>query len=216
MWRSFCFDLQCEKSQMAATLDSDSDDSDFENHWVVDDSDSWSDIFFINIEYRRPLTFLSWKMKMMVVKWVGDAILLQWMWLHPICKRVPRVHFQKMAQQKPFPFLWQWVLEKNLLETNRYARQSIGRKLSAFFGLHVLFGIHVLPETSLYWSNDSTLGTPYVKLGMTRDRFYKLNPYHADFDIRWQSLKLTIFGTITLYTTMLPLTNNKIITFRQI
>ena len=71
-------------------------------------------------------------------------------------------------------------------ETNRYARQCIARKpdpkwrktsreqMQAFFGLYVLFGDHNLPETSLYWSKDETLGVAFVKRVMPRDRFDKL------------------------------------------
>ena len=68
-------------------------------------------------------------------------------------------------------------------ETNRYARQCIAQKpgpkwqntsheeMQAFFGLYVPFGYHNLPETSLYWSKDETLGVAFVKRVITRDRF---------------------------------------------
>lgn len=74
-------------------------------------------------------------------------------------------------------------------ETNRYARQCIARKpdpkwkdtsreeMQAFFSLHVLFGYHNLPETSLYWSNDETLGVAFMKRVIPRDRFNKLKQY---------------------------------------
>ena len=66
-------------------------------------------------------------------------------------------------------------------ETNCYARQCIARKpdpkwqntsreeMQAFFGLHVLFGYHNLPETSLYWYKDETLGVAFIKSIMPRD-----------------------------------------------
>ena len=74
-------------------------------------------------------------------------------------------------------------------ETNRYARQCIARKpdpkwqntsreeMQAFFGLHVLFGYDNLPETSLYWSKDETLGVAFAKRVIPRDRFDKLTQY---------------------------------------
>lgn len=64
-------------------------------------------------------------------------------------------------QQKPDP---KWY-ETNVAE------------MQAFFGLQIFFGIHVLPETSLYWSDDPALGVPFVKCVMARNRFDKLNQY---------------------------------------
>ena len=74
-------------------------------------------------------------------------------------------------------------------ETNRYARQCTAHepdrrwretnveKVTAYFGLNILFGIKKLPDTHLYWSKDATLGVPYVQKVMPRDRFDKLTQY---------------------------------------
>ena len=55
--------------------------------------------------------------------------------------------------------------------------------MQAFFGLHVLFGYHNLPETSLYWSKDETLGVAFIKSIMPRDWFDKLTQYlHLNYN----------------------------------
>lgn len=74
-------------------------------------------------------------------------------------------------------------------ETNRYVRQCIAQKpdpkwcdtshkeMEAFFGLHVLFGYHKLPDTPFFWSKDETLEVAYVKKIMPGDRFDKITQY---------------------------------------
>ena len=86
-------------------------------------------------------------------------------------------------------FVTEELFDMIVEETNRYARQCIARKpdqkwydttreeMEAFFGLHMLFGYHKLPETCSYWSKDETLGVAYVKKVMPRDRFDKLTQY---------------------------------------
>ncbi|XP_068739096.1 piggyBac transposable element-derived protein 4-like [Montipora capricornis] len=49
--------------------------------------------------------------------------------------------------------------------------------MNAFFGLHVLFGYHKLPDSALFWSKDETLGVSFVQKVMRRDRFDKLSQY---------------------------------------
>ena len=74
-------------------------------------------------------------------------------------------------------------------ETNRYATQSIRTKpdarwypttveeMRAFIALNMFFGIKSLPETRLYWSDDSLLGVSAVKKVMPRTRFEKIRQY---------------------------------------
>ena len=74
-------------------------------------------------------------------------------------------------------------------ETNRYATQSIRTKpdarwyatmveeMRAFVALNIFFGIKSLPETRLYWSDDSLLGISAVKKVMPRTRFEKIRQY---------------------------------------
>ena len=74
-------------------------------------------------------------------------------------------------------------------ETNRYATQSIRTKpdarwyattveeMRAFVALNIFFGIKSLPETRLYWSDDSLLGVSAVKKVMPRTRFEKIRQY---------------------------------------
>ena len=81
------------------------------------------------------------------------------------------------------------LFENIVKETNRYARQCIARQpgpkwyetimaeMQAFFDLQIFFGMHVLPETSLYWFDDPALSVKFVKRVMARNRFDKLNQY---------------------------------------
>jgi len=82
-----------------------------------------------------------------------------------------------MTQPKNFfqLFVTEELVDMVVEETNRYARQCITRKLdpkwhdrnreemNAFFGLHVLFGYHKLPDTTLFWSKDETIGVSFAK-----------------------------------------------------
>ena len=86
-------------------------------------------------------------------------------------------------------FISDEIVEEIEVETNCYAGQCMSRKadpkwyetnlaeMQAFFGLHVLLGIHVVPDTSLYWSKDPALSVSFIKRVMTRDRFDKLTQY---------------------------------------
>jgi len=83
----------------------------------------------------------------------------------------------------------QELFELIVREINRYAEQCIASKpdpkwqettvqeMKAFFGLHVIFGIHQLPSTRLYWSKDPFLGVESVQKVMLRNRFDKIKQY---------------------------------------
>ena len=81
------------------------------------------------------------------------------------------------------------LFEILVTETNPNAEQLIQTKpdprwyattceeMRAFVGINILFGIKNLPETRLYWSQDSFLGVPSVQKVMPRNRFEKIRQY---------------------------------------
>ena len=81
------------------------------------------------------------------------------------------------------------LFEILLEETNRFAVQSFRTKpdarwypttleeMRAFVALKIFFGIKCLPETRLYWSDNSVLGVSAVKKVMPRSRFEKIRQY---------------------------------------
>ena len=84
------------------------------------------------------------------------------------------------------PHLFTHIVE----ETNRYATQQQAlhgvdphwtetsvEEMRAYVGLNVWMGIHILPQTHMYWSTDDFVGVPGIIKTMTRDRFNKLSQY---------------------------------------
>ena len=76
-------------------------------------------------------------------------------------------------------------------ETNRYAAQQqalAGRadpnwtetnldEMKAYVGINIWMGIHILPQTHMYWSTDDFIGVPGIIKTMSRDRFNKITQY---------------------------------------
>ena len=60
-------------------------------------------------------------------------------------------------------------------------------EIQVFSGLQIFFGIHVLPETSLYWSDDPILSVQYLRLNNNEnfvphgqpnhDKLFKVHPF---------------------------------------
>lgn len=78
-----------------------------------------------------------------------------------------------------------------VLETNRYARQTLANKpnqlakwvdvtraeMKAYFGLCVIMGLNVLPKISDYWSTEPFLGNEAIKQTMARNRFQEISKF---------------------------------------
>ena len=176
---------------MAATLQPNSDDSDLENSQASDNSDSESDISVstVNTEDLSDLSFSDDEDDGRELGWSHDAANVT---MNPFTSRtgaVSGVAEDVTALDFFSLFVSEELFEKIVEETNRYARQCMLAKpdpkwkdttlaeMKAYFGLHVYFGIHKLPEYRLFWSNDNALGIPFVKRVMPRERFFKLTQY---------------------------------------
>ena len=75
-------------------------------------------------------------------------------------------------------------------QTNVYAQQRMAEKgadknwveatateMKLFIFINFMFGIHRMPETSMYWSSDPLLRVPAIADVMSRNRFQKLSQY---------------------------------------
>ncbi|KAL9977037.1 hypothetical protein ACROYT_G014399 [Oculina patagonica] len=174
---------------MAARVESDIEDSELENGNNNSDSDSGSAISVstVNTEDLSDLSFSEDEGA--EIGWSRDDSPVNVTAFISAIGATTTVPEDGTAKDFFSLFVPEELFENIVEETNRYARQCIARKpdakwyetsvaeMQAFFGLHILFGIHVLPETSLYWSKDPALSVPLVKRVMTRDGFDKLNQY---------------------------------------
>ena len=157
-----------------------------ENSETDDESDI--SIFSVNTEDLSDLEF-SEDDKDGEIRWSRDPAPVN---VTPFTSRsgaISRIAEDDTAKEFFQLFVTEELVDMVVEETNRYARQYITRKpdpkwhdtnrkeMNAFFGLHVLLGYHKLPDTTLFWSKDETLGVSFVKKVMPRDRFDKLSQY---------------------------------------
>ncbi len=84
-----------------------------------------------------------------------------------------------------------WIFNHMVTETNRYAAQqqelngridpnwtnTTEEELRAYVGINIWMGIHILPQTHMYWSGDDFVGVPGIIKTMTCDRYNKLTQY---------------------------------------
>ena len=176
---------------MAASLRSDASDLESESSGEIAESGDESDISVssVNTEDLSDLDFSEDDEEDGEIGWSRDRAPIN---VTPFTARAGAV--SGVAEDGTAKDFFQLFIPDELFdmiveETNCYARQCIARKpdpkwqntsreeMQAFFGLQVLFGYHNLPETSLYWSKDETLGVAFVKRVMPRDRFDKLTQY---------------------------------------
>ena len=176
---------------MAARIESDIEDSEVENEQDNYASDSGSDISVstVNTEDLSDLSFSEDEDDGAEVGWSRDDSPVNVTAFTSAIGATSTVPEDGTAKDFFCLFVSEELFANIVEETNRYARQCIARKpdpkwyetnmaeMQAFFGLQIFFGIHVLPETSLYWSDDPALGVPFVKRVMARNRFDKLNQY---------------------------------------
>lgn len=176
---------------MADALLEDSYESEVENLEEREESDTESDISVssVNTEDLSELDFSEDDENEGEIGWSRDATPVNTMPFTSRSGAVSGVAEDGTAKDFFQLFLIDELFDMIVVETNRYASQCISRKpdpkwqdttreeIQAFFGLHVLFGYHKLPDTSLYWLKDTTLGVPYVQRVMPRDRFDKLTQY---------------------------------------
>ena len=168
---------------MAASLPSDASDLESESSSQIAESGDQSDISVssVNTEDLSDLDFSEDDEEDGEIGWSRDRASVN---VTPFTARAGAV--SGVAEDGTAKDFFQLFIADELCdmiveETNRYARQCIARKpdpqwqntsreeMQAFFGLHVLFGYHNLPETSLYWSKDETLGVAFIKSIMPRD-----------------------------------------------
>ena len=176
---------------MAARVESDIEDSELENEQDKNESNSGSDISVstVNTEDLSDLSFLKDEDDGVEIGWSCDDSPVNVAAFISAIGATSTVPEDGTAKDFSCLFVPEKLFENIVEETNRYARQCIARKpdakwyemdvseMQAFFSLQIFFGIHVLPETSLYWSKDPALGVLFAKRVMTRDRFDKLNQY---------------------------------------
>ena len=175
---------------MAARFESDIEDSEIENEQDNNHSDSGSNISVstVNTEDLSDLSFSEDEDDSAETGWSRDDSPLNVTAFTSATGATSTVPEDGTA--KDFSLLVSKELLENIVEeTKRCARQCIVRKpepkwyetnlaeMQALLRLQIFFGIHVLPETSLYWSDDPALGMPFVKNVMARNRFDKLNQY---------------------------------------
>ena len=183
----------CEKSYVenvtiAARFKSDIEDAEVENEQDNNYSDLGSNISVstVNTEDLSKLSFSEDEDDCPEIVWSGDDSPVNVTTFTSITGATSTIREDGTVKDLFCLFVSEEFLKNIVEETNRYARQCIARKpdpkwyetnlaeMQAFFGLQIFFGIHVLPETSLYWSDDLALG---VKCVMARNRFDKLNQY---------------------------------------
>lgn len=175
---------------MAARVELHIEDSELENEQDNHESDSGSDISvsIVNTEDLSDLSFSENEDDGIEIGWSHDdspVNVAAFILAIGATSTVP----EDSTAKDFFCFFVPELFENIVDETNQYARQCIARKpdvkwyetnvteMQAFFGLQIFFRIHVLPETSLYWSKNPALSVLFVRRVMTRDRFDKLNQY---------------------------------------
>lgn len=166
---------------MVVSLPSDVSDLESENMSEIAESDNESDISVssVNTEDLSDLEF-SDDEENGEIRWSRDQAPVN---VTPFTTRAGAV--SGVAEDGTAKDFFQLFIPDELFdmivkETNRYARQCIARKpdpkwkdtspedMQAFFGIHMLFRYHNLPETSLYWSKDETLGVAFVESNAQR------------------------------------------------
>ena len=60
---------------------------------------------------------------------------------------------------------------------DKYWHEATADEVRLFIFLQYMFGIHQLPETSMYWSTDPLLRVPAVADVMSKKRYEKLSQY---------------------------------------
>ena len=171
-----CEKFYVENFTMAARFESDIEDSEVENEQDYNDSDSGSDISVssVNTEDLSDLSFSEDEDDHAEIGWSRDDSPVNLTAYTSAIGATSTVPEDGTAKDFFCLFVSEELLENIVEETNRYARQCIARKpdpkwyetnlaeMQAFFALQIS-GIHVLPETSLYWSDDPALSVAFVK-----------------------------------------------------
>ena len=183
--------FRVENFSMAARVESDIEDSEVENDQDNYASDSGSNISVstVDTEDLSELSFWEDEDDCIEVSWSCDDSRVNVTAFTSAIGATSTVPEDGTAKDFFCLFVSEELFQNIVEETNCYARKCIARKpdpkwyetnvaeMQAFFGLQIFFGIHVLPETSLYWSDDPALGVPFVKRVKARNRFDKLNQY---------------------------------------
>ncbi|XP_035221708.1 piggyBac transposable element-derived protein 3-like [Stegodyphus dumicola] len=83
-----------------------------------------------------------------------------------------------------FEYIAEKIIDKAVIESNRYAGQKNNHKFSLtkpefkqFLGTLFYSGYHVLPREKMYWENAPDTGTILISRAMPRSRYFEIKRY---------------------------------------